>query len=106
GWGPTGKSNLQVKDKSVSWFKVLFSNLPKLIDTYISKYLSGNYDVHPFLEIMRRINKDRELVATASIKPALNDLKLADSELFGLPTAPMDKGGDFVKDLISPGSGS
>jgi len=92
--------------KSNSWFKVLFSNLPKLIDTYITKYLDKvGYDVHPFLEIMRQINKERELAATASLKPSLNDLKLADSSdgsFYGIPVAPMDKGGNFVKDLLSP----
>lgn len=72
---PDCKGMGAVNGKSTSWLKVLFSNLPKLIDLYITKYLK-NYDVHPFLEIMRQINKDRELVATAS----MNGLRFADAE--------------------------
>ena len=79
--------------KSNSWFKVLFQNLPKLIDQYITKHLSSVYQVHPFLEIMRQISRDREAVMAS-----LNDLKLADA------LDDMDAGGKLVQQYLMPSS--
>jgi len=72
--------------KSHAWFKVLFSNLPKLIDTYVTHNLHDE-EVNTFIEVMQNIGKEQKKVevpshpvpaaATASV---MGGLKLAEED--------------------------
>ena len=63
--------------KSASWFKVLFANLPKIIDTYIIKHLKGE-EVSPFIDIMRELGKDHKEKAPVLQPVIMGGLKLAE----------------------------
>jgi hypothetical protein len=93
----------EMTGKSSSYFKVLFSNLPKLIALYIKRHLKDNYEVHPFIEILKHIGQSRKK-KTPELEPAMASAKTADSGFYGIPVAPMDAGGEFTKDLLDPGS--
>lgn len=93
--------------KSTSYFKVLFSNLPKLISLYIKKHLKGNYEVHPFIEILKHIGGSRNKKVpepSGQLQPAMASAKKADSGFYGMDVAPMDEGGTLVKDMLDPAS--
>lgn len=65
-------------NKSHSWFKVLFTNLPKIIDTYITKHLNSE-EVSPFVDIMRQIGISQKEQAP-ELQPIMGGLKLADEQ--------------------------
>jgi hypothetical protein len=69
-------------DKSPAWFKILFANLPKLIDTYVTKELGGE-EVNPFIEVMQNIGgawkyQNRNKQELQPIHAAFGGLKLAE----------------------------
>ena len=82
--------------KSHSWFKVLFANLPKIIDTYITEHLK-NEEVSPFIEIMRLIGQSRK-EQQPELQPIMGGLKLAEEQYPINQTVETDSG--------SSGSGS
>jgi hypothetical protein len=80
--------------------KVLFHQLPILIDRYISKHLGEKYQIHPYLEILKNVGKRR------SLQPAMASVKTADSGFYGMDVAPMDAGGQFVEGVLDPSGNS
>ena len=65
--------------KSAAWFKVLFANLPKLIDTYVNSELNGK-EVNTFIEVMQNIGRGRKKLEKplTPVHASLGGLKLAE----------------------------
>jgi len=103
-------------DKSPAWFKILFANLPKLIDTYVTKEL-GSEEVNPFIEVMQNIGgawkyQNRNRQELQPIHAAFGGLKLAEEfpinhEIESTPPESNDNnnsggGGGSLGDLAAP----
>ena len=95
-------------EKSLGWFKVLFSNLPKLINLYVTKELKGA--VNPFIEIMQNISKAKPRETLEPVHASLfGGLKIAEEfpinhEIESPPSGSSDSGsgGMSLPDLAAP----
>jgi hypothetical protein len=71
-----------VSEKLVNAFRTLARQLPKLLDTYVTKKLGSKYTPLSFVEIIRTMGKSdeakKELVPQGRLQPAMASVKVAD----------------------------